>query len=121
MIRYIVFVALLVVQSAGQILEKKGITQLSQLSDIQLMTWEFVHRAITNIYLVTGVTCVGVGFILWLYLLSQFELSYIYPLASILYILVAVLSYFVLGETMTPIRMVGIFVISIGCVLINIK
>jgi len=121
MIRYGVFVALLACQAAGQVLEKKGITQLSQLPDIQLMSWEFVHRAITNIYLVTGVLCVGLGFILWLYLLSQFELSYIYPMAAILYIIVAVLSYFVLGETMAPIRMVGIFVISIGCVLINMK
>jgi len=80
-----------------------------------------VHKAITNVYLVAGVGCVGVGFFCWLYLLSQFQLTYIYPLGSLLYILVTVLAYFVLGEPMSATKIAGIGVIVVGCFLINIR
>ena len=116
---YLVFGLLLILQSVGWILEKKGIMQITT-NNPNLFSWDTARLAITNPYLVVGVSCVIMGFFCWLYLLSQFHLSYIYPLGSLLYIIVAILAYFFLGESITVTRIVGIVVIVSGCVLINL-
>lgn len=119
MIKYFAFAMIILLDAAGLILEKKGIMLLAKNADT-IFSWQFLYHAVTNLYVVSGVFCVGIGLILWLYVLSQFNLSYIYPFGSVLYILVAVLSYFILGEPFTMIKSIGIGVIVLGCILINL-
>lgn len=118
--KYAIFTIFLVLESAGQILEKKGVNQITQYTNVSL-SWEFFHKVITNFYLVGGVACVFIGFIIWIYLLSQFNLTYIYPMGALLYILVTVQAWIFLGDQLSVTRMIGIGVIVLGCALINIK
>lgn len=116
---YGAFALLLMLQASAWMLEKKGIMQITGHNQ-PLVSLETIKLAVTNPYLIVGLSCAGLGLICWLYLLSQFNLSYIYPLGSLLYIIIAVLSYFLLGEPMPILKLVGIGVIATGCVLINL-
>ena len=105
--------------AVGLLLEKKGVMLLAEKSH-NIFSWEFIQAAITNYYVIGGVLLCGIGMVLWLYVLSQFNLSYIYPFGAVLYIIVALLGYWLLGEPLTAIKLTGIGVIIAGCVLINL-
>ena len=65
-----------------------------------------------------GLFCYGLGFLVWLIVLSKAEVSYAYPLISLGYVFTAVLAWFLFGEALTEIRMVGIVIICLGVFLI---
>lgn len=117
--KYLAFAGVILLDAIGLLLEKKGVMMLAKTGN-GIFTFEFIREAITNVYVLAGIFCTGLGLILWLYVLSQFNLSYIYPFGAVLYIIVALIGYFVLGEPMTTIKMCGIGVIVVGCVLINL-
>lgn len=116
------FLLLLVVQPFAQVLEKKGMLQIgSLLSFKQAFNLGTLLKLATNWYIISGILLSIIGIILWLALLSNVKLSYISPFSALVFPVVALLSYFILGETITSTRWVGILVISVGCVLINLK
>lgn len=114
-----IFILWIVLQATAWTLEKKGLTQLVADST-QMLSLDGIKLALNNAYLVAGIACTGIAFVCWLYLLSRFNLSHIYPFGSVIYIVVAASSFFILGETIHLSRVVGIIVIAIGCVLINL-
>ena len=116
----ILFVIVVALQSTGQILERKGMMQIGQLGNMHMLfSLDNILRIATNPYVILGVACSAVGLFLWLGVLSNVNVSYIYPFGAISYILLAFMASMILGETITLTRWVGIFVIVIGAVLIN--
>ena len=65
-----------------------------------------------------GLACYGLGAVLWLVVLSRLDLSYAYPLLAVSYILIPLLSHFLLGENVTSLRWLGIAVIFIGVLIV---
>jgi len=61
-----------------------------------------------------GVACYVVSLVVWLVGLSRVEVSVAYPMLSIGFALNAVLAWWLLGEAVTPMRMLGIAVIILG-------
>ena len=117
---YILFAATVLLQSISQILEKKGISQLGQINGVSdYLSISFLTKAITNPCLLSGVIISAIGLICWLGALSQFKVSYLYSFGAISYMLVAVLAWGLLGESLSLTRWVGIIVIVAGCALIN--
>jgi len=117
----LLFAIMVILQPVGQILEKKGMNQIGAITGISsLFNVSTLTKIITNPWVVLGVFCSALGLILWLAVLSNMKVSYIYPLGSISYIVVAVLAMIFLGESMTWIRMGGICLIVSGCFLINV-
>ncbi len=65
-----------------------------------------------------GVTCYGAAMLMWLRLLSQYELSYLYPLfVSSAFAFVLGLSWVFLREPMSPLRLLGVALMCLGIVL----
>ena len=58
-----------------------------------------IFFAATNPHVVAGLAVYGAGAILWLKVLSRVELSLAYPLVSFAFVLVAIMSWLVLGST----------------------
>jgi drug/metabolite transporter (DMT)-like permease len=56
----------------------------------------------------------GTGVIFWLLALSNYELSYVYPFASLSYIGIIIGSYFIFKERISALRVLGIAVIISG-------
>ena len=116
----VLFACVILLQSAGLILEKYGMTQIGQISSAgQLFNTHTILRIATNPYVLGGIALSAVGLFLWLGVLSNFKVSYIYSLGAISYIVLAILAYFILKEGITEIHWIGICVIVLGCYLIN--
>jgi len=86
--------------------------------NFQQPLWELCLAIISNFYIVGGVFVFILSLLLWLYLLSQFELSFLYPFGSLSYVLAAVGGWFFFAENITLPRAGGIFLILMGVMLI---
>lgn len=100
---------------SGQILWKIG------LQNIQLNSIKDVLAALVNKYIFTGIAIYGVATGYWLYVLKRFDLSKVYPLQSISYILVLIAGFFLLKEPITKNTVIGAIVICIGVFIIAKK
>ena len=73
---------------------------------------KFVRSAGAGLFLVAGFT-------LWVLSLSRLPLSYAYPIASTSVVLIAIISIFMFGETVTPRMWLGTLLILAGIVLLR--
>ncbi|RWD39612.1 MAG: 4-amino-4-deoxy-L-arabinose transferase [Mesorhizobium sp.] len=71
-----------------------------------------------NVYFWSGLCCYAISILLWLIVLSIYDVSVAYPMLSIGYIIAVVLSFFLLGEAIPLSRLAGIALICTGVVLI---
>jgi multidrug transporter EmrE-like cation transporter len=67
----------------------------------------------------TGMVCYGASLCVWLAALSKAPVSTAYPMLSLGYVVVAVVSVGWLGEHMTPAKIAGIALICLGVVLVT--
>jgi len=75
-----------------------------------------------NPFVIGGIALYGLSFILYMYLLSKYDLGYIIPLTTALvYAIIFTASYFVFKEAFTITKIAGIALIIIGLVFLNIK
>jgi drug/metabolite transporter (DMT)-like permease len=75
-----------------------------------------------NVYSLAGLALYGLSFILYVYLISKFELGYIIPLAAaFVYIIVFIASAIVFKEAFTVTKVLGITLILSGLVLLNLN
>lgn len=74
-----------------------------------------------NAYTIFGILLYGISFLLYIYLLSRYDLGYIIPLAaSFVYILIFMASFFVFKEAFTATKIIAIFLILSGIIILNI-
>ena len=59
------------------------------------------------------------GTVFWLIALSKIELSVAYPMLSVGYVLLMILSYFLLNETITVYKVIGTLLVVAGVTLIS--
>ena len=103
---------------AGQLSLKYGMSQIGNFS-ISLSTLPPVFlQAATNLNVLLGLVCYGLGFMVWLIVLAKAEVSYAYPLISLGYVFTAILARFMFGEAVSVTRMAGILVTCLGVFLI---
>jgi len=75
-----------------------------------------------NLYTILGIGFYGISFLVYMYLISKYDLGYIIPLtAAFIYVLIFVASYFVFHEVFTTTKIVGIGLIIVGLVFLNFK
>ncbi|HVN67699.1 MAG TPA: EamA family transporter, partial [Candidatus Sulfotelmatobacter sp.] len=72
-----------------------------------------------NPWVFIGFACFGLSSLFWLVVLSRMELSLVYPMVSVAYVIVALFSWYFFKENLTVIRWAGILVIILGVVLIS--
>ncbi|MDR2107246.1 MAG: EamA family transporter [Holosporaceae bacterium] len=103
-----------VINTCAQLLLKKGVgfVDFSQ----PMRCW--LTAAIFNVYIPAGVFIFVISLLLWLYLLSRFDLSFLYPFGSLSYVLAALGGWFCFGENLNLYRGGGIFLILTGVALV---
>ena len=97
---------------SGQVLMKKGVGLISDLT---------IAATLTSPFILLGTFCYISGFIIWLNVLNQVPLSIAYPSSSISFILVIFASYLFLGEAVTVYKLIGIGFICVGVFFIGFK
>jgi uncharacterized membrane protein len=102
------------INSVAQVLLKKGVVFLNFKQPI----FPLFFSVITNWYIVGGATIFVLSLILWLYLLSQFDLSFLYPISSLAFVITAVSGWMFLSENISLNRGMGIVLIIMGVMFI---
>lgn len=119
---YLLFIVYLIVQPVGQLLQRVGMKQVGAINGLSLLfSTQTAWKVITTPAILIGFCLSVSGFLLWLAVISNFKMSYIYPLSSIGYIIMAFMATVFLKETMTLTQWIGTGVIVLGCVLLNLK
>jgi multidrug transporter EmrE-like cation transporter len=121
MVKYVVLILILVdvaLNVTGQLSLKYGMSKIGNFS-LSLSTLPPVFiKAATNLHVLLGLVCYGLGFMVWLIVLSKAEVSYAYPLISLGYVFTAILARAMFGEAVGVTRLVGIVVTCFGVFLI---
>lgn len=72
-----------------------------------------------NLYFLSGIIFMFVGGVIFLIALKKGELSFVYPLTSISYFFIAVLSVLIIKESIVFLHWVGLALISLGILIIS--
>lgn len=102
----VLIVAFTLLAAAAQVLFKFGTNRL--LGHTSLVA------IITDVPLIGGLVLYGLGAAMMILALRHGELSVLYPLISLSYVWVAILSVVIFGESMNPYKVGGICVIMAG-------
>lgn len=102
---------------AGQLLMKRGMMSFGTFPVSQLL-YKIIPMFL-NPWVFFGFACFGLSSIFWLVVLSRMELSLVYPMVSVAYVMVALFSWFFFKENVTLVRWAGIAIIMLGVYLIS--
>jgi len=104
----------------GQLFMKKGMNEVGKIGISDILSKRFFSIVFQK-YVFIGISFYVIGNMLWLVALSMAELSYVYPLIGTGYLITAILSWLIFGESMTLMKITGIILITLGAYLIVIK
>lgn len=102
----------IVLGSFGHLLIKMGVTVAAQQPSAGLVG-RLSHYLLQPAAM-TGLLIYGLGTLLWIYAVSQKNISFLYPLTALTYVTVALGGKFMFGEAISGQRWVGIAVVVIG-------
>lgn len=98
----------------GQSVLKAGVNKLGPLS----MSFMNIFKAFTSFPVLSGLFLYFVSSIFWILALSHKDLSYAYPMLSIGYLIIIFISWSILGEHISAIRILGVLFVSFGIFLV---
>ncbi len=104
----------------GNVMLGKGMKQIGAVSTGSAQ--ELAHvllRVLQSSAIWLGIASLLAFFITYMLVLSWADYSYVQPASSVAYLVVALLGRFVLGETVTPIRWMGVSVICLGAFVVG--
>jgi drug/metabolite transporter (DMT)-like permease len=105
--------------AAAQILLKNGMLRLGTFEFSATGIVSAVPQIVFNPFVLIGLFTFVVSMSSHLLVLSRVDISFAFPFLSLAYVVVALYSYFVFGETMNLYRISGIAVICLGTFLIS--
>ena len=109
-----VLIVALSLGALGQICLKAGLKQLGPDPAVGVVLASIVR----NWLVLSGFGCYGLSSLLYLVALSRLDLSYAYPMVALTYVIVTVLAWRLLGETVPIGRIMGLAIICIGVVVV---
>ncbi len=106
----------------GQILMKKTANSLDHhdLRDIRSHP-RFLKDVLSKPAVWLGFFSMAIGLIVWLLALTEGDLSLVFPIGSIQYILILFLAHIFLGEKIDKMKMLGTFMVVFGIILITLS
>ena len=117
MTNYILAITSILLAVAGQLLMKRGMATFGAFPVNQLISR--LIPIFLNPYVFMGFVLFGLSSIFWLVVLSRLPLSLVYPMVSVGYVLVAIVSWYFFKESVSLVRWLGIIVIMAGVFLIS--
>lgn len=110
MVNFLLICFQVLLNTSAQLILKYG----AKLVDFSRPISEIFVSMLSNGYVWCGGFIFVFSFILWIYLLNQFELSFLYPFNNFTLVLAALGGYFFFAEVLSFYRIFGIILISIG-------
>lgn len=99
----------------GGVLLKMGVSNIgsTQVGSVA-QGFQFVISMFTNLQVLTGMALYFLSVVIWAYLLTKLDISFVQPILALTYVVTPILAIFMLHEQVPPNRWLGIAVIIIG-------
>ena len=118
----VVILVNVVLGSIGQISLRYGASRLGDLRVGYGLASSLLgaFKGIFTPYVFLGLLLYAVSAVLWIFVLNQVRLSFAYPMISLSYVLVVLLSALILGERVPTVTIGGLILICLGVSLIGV-
>lgn len=103
--------------STAHLWMKMGVRSLSGISRPLDLLWAAMFQP----YVIAGGVLYAVSLGLWLLALARAPLSFAYPFIALGFVMTTLAARFLLGESLSPLRLAGIAVICIGVLLVALS
>jgi drug/metabolite transporter (DMT)-like permease len=104
----------------AQLVLKLGVEGIGQ---VNLGNWEsirhFLLAAVSSPQVLLGLALYGLSAVIWLVVLARVNLSYAYPMVATSYVLMLILSRFLLKEDVSLTRWIGVAIICLGVLIMS--
>ncbi|CAM2939809.1 Uncharacterised protein [Legionella steigerwaltii] len=104
---FLLWVSLAISDTVAQLLIKKG------------AMFGVTHHHYVNSYIFSGYATLVISFLIWMNILKTMPLYLALSVSSFVYILIALSSYYILGETLTAKIFIGTLLIGVGIYVIS--
>lgn len=116
----VILIAGLVCEAIGVVFLSKGLKQVGEVKTITAPEiWRVVKAGATNPNILLGVALEAIFFVALLVLLSRSDVSFIWPLTAMGFVLTTLTAKFMLHEEIPPLRWAGVLLIVLGAGLIT--
>ena|SRR6266446_10291205 len=110
----------LIFEAAGVVLLKKGITQIGDVGKITpAEVVRIIKAGVTNPTVLLGVFFEALFFACLLILMSKSDITFLWPLTALSFVMTTLAALVFLGEKVSPVRWAGVILIMIGAALIS--
>ena len=107
------------IAASAQILLKVGLSKPAvseALASEDLLM--IANSVFTNAWVLAGLVLYGLGALTWLGVLAKVDVTYAFPFVGIGFVLVLAAGWLFLGESVSPVRLVGTALVTLGVALI---
>lgn len=104
--------------AVAQIMLKSGMNQIGHFEFSMANAMPIGLKVMGNFPIISGLFMYVMSVVVWLLVLSRVQVSFAYPMLSIGYIVNAIAAYYLFGEPLTSMRVMGIFIIIAGVYLV---
>ena len=116
----IILIFALVVEAVGVVFLSKGLKQIGEVQTVSVREiGRIIAKGATNASVLFGVALEAAFFGALLYLLSQRDVSLIWPLTSLGFVITAIAAKFILKEEVSAMRWAGVALIVFGAALVS--
>jgi drug/metabolite transporter (DMT)-like permease len=116
----IVLILALVVEAVGVVFLSRGLKQIGEVQTVSAREiGRIIGKGATNPSILLGVALEAAFFGALLYLLSQRDVSLIWPLTALGFVVTALAAKFILHEQVSALRWAGVALIVIGATLVS--
>ncbi|MGQ9523323.1 MAG: EamA family transporter [Armatimonadota bacterium] len=96
--------------SVGQLALKTGMERAPEAHS----ALDVARTMVTQPYVTFGMACYLASSLLYLRVIQRWDLSLVYPMVAVSYVLVTILSWALLNEKVPPVRVLGLVLICLG-------
>lgn len=97
---------------------KKGVSQIELFLWNEMDIFKIIKIGL-NPWVFSGMMLHVTALIVWLWALSRVDISFAYPFLALGYIIVGIMAWIWLGESLSVTRIIGMIIILIGLVVIS--
>ena len=113
-ISFTLLLAGVLLNAAAQLLLKAGTNAVGPFEFSTVNAVPVGMKLALEPHILGGIACYVVSVVVWIMALSRVEVSIAYPMLSIGYVVNAVAAWYLFGEAVTPMRLLGIGIIVLG-------
>ncbi len=118
LVSFSLIIAGVALNAIAQLLMKAGTNAVGHFEFTRDNILPIGWKLATEWHIIAAIICYAVSVVIWVLALSRVQVSIAYPMLSLGYVVVAVATWWLFGEPLTPAKMVGIGVIILGVVIL---